>query len=107
CRAGASTIVTPGDRRQGPHLLGGNVAQRETDRDHGVAGLPLRIDIAFEPGVKSLRMWAWTEETTGLRGLVVGAVELIEIRGPARLVRQDGPLFEYESVKLLDTEPRD
>src|SRR5262249_20940407 len=71
CGAGASAIVAPGDLRQGPHLRRGDVAQRETDSDHGIAWLPLLIDITLEPGLKPLRMWAWTEEATGLRGLVV------------------------------------
>ena len=96
------------DSSQGPQLIGGNVAQRQSHGHGRVTGLALRVNVARAPfapvlGLRSTKLHK--SRWTARRLLLL--LKIGKVRGPTRVEGQDGPLFQHQPLEFVQPQFHD
>ena len=103
---GAHRLPDVGARDVGQlaELPGGDVPQRQRDRDRGVAGLTLPVDVRGAPGAESRRRLHAVGGSPRLQRQLLEPLRLFDVLTPARIVRELRALGQHQAPELVDAE---
>ena len=103
---GADTVAAESARnlRQFAHLPGREIAQRQRDGSDNVAFLLLAIDVRGIPRIKTFGPLLSVQVARRLQRFLGVAIQIRQIAGPSRIVRQNLSLFEHQPAELFDAQ---
>ena len=96
--------VAAGNRCQLAHLPAAQVAERQGDRRHRVAGLALAVDVGPHPVGEPGRSSVAVQRRRRLQRLLAVRRRRREVRSPARIVGQPGALLQDQPPELVQPE---